>query len=253
MNPSDPITVDPVAFATVDSVWYTDDASLISAAHTDRGDLAPGEESTRALDERSYPGKRLLDIVFASVALLLVLPVIVLLAVTIKLTSQGPVFYRQSRCGRKGHRFTCLKFRTMVPDADRRLAALLASSPAAAKEYAETFKLKADPRVTGVGRFLRRTSLDEIPQFLNVLKGEMSVVGPRPIVAADVDRLGIESHYDAVRPGITGMWQVSGRSNTTYQERVELDLAYMRQQTLRLDLAIIVRTLFAMVRPSGAY
>ena len=200
--------------------------------------------------------KRTGDIVFSLTVLTLGSPVLLLLAALVKLSSPGPVFYVQRRVGRAYQRFGCIKFRTMRSDADAVLARVLAADPKLRHEYERDFKLKKDPRITWIGKFLRRSSLDELPQFLNVLLGEMSVVGPRPIVDQELNRYG--SYMDevaAVRPGLTGLWQVSGRNNLSYKKRVKLDLAYARGRSFGLDLAIIVRTLGVLLLPMdrGAY
>ena len=200
--------------------------------------------------------KRSGDVVFSAAVLGLGSPLFLLLAVLVKLSSPGPVFYVQNRVGRGYRPFGCIKFRTMRPDADAVLAQVLERSPEMRAEFERDFKLKNDPRITPIGRFLRRSSLDELPQFLNVLRGEMSVVGPRPIVNKEISRYG--DYMDevlAVRPGLTGLWQVSGRNNLSYAKRVRLDLAYARGRTLLLDLAIILRTFGVLLLPMdrGAY
>ena len=200
--------------------------------------------------------KRSGDVVFSAAVLGLGSPLFLLLAVLVKLSSPGPVFYVQKRVGRGYRRFGCIKFRTMRPDADAVLAQVLERSPEMRAEFERDFKLRNDPRITPIGRFLRRSSLDELPQFLNVLRGEMSVVGPRPIVNKEITRYG--DYMDevlAVRPGLTGLWQVSGRNNLSYPKRVRLDLAYARGRSFLLDLAIILRTFGVLLLPMdrGAY
>ncbi len=174
----------------------------------------------------------------------------------VKLTSPGPVFYVQQRVGRDYRSFGCIKFRTMRRDADRILSRILDESPELREEFRHDFKLRNDPRITRIGRFLRRSSLDELPQFLNVLRGEMSVVGPRPIVRQELPRYGERmEEVLSVRPGLTGLWQVSGRNNLSYRQRVLLDLRYARHRSLRLDLLIILRTIGVILDPRdrGAY
>ena len=200
--------------------------------------------------------KRTGDVLLSLAVLGLGSPAFLLLAALVKLSSPGPVFYIQQRVGRGYRRFGCIKFRTMRQDADAVLAQVLERSPALQAEFDRDFKLRDDPRITPIGRFLRRSSLDELPQFLNVLRGEMSVVGPRPIVRKEIDRYG--DYMDevlAVRPGLTGLWQVSGRNNLSYPKRVRLDLAYARGRTCLLDLAIILRTFGVLLLPMdrGAY
>ncbi|RNC87603.1 MAG: sugar transferase [Synechococcus sp. YX04-3] len=200
--------------------------------------------------------KRSGDVLFSLAVLGLGSPVLLVLALLVKLSSPGPVFYVQRRVGRGYQRFGCIKFRTMRPDADAVLAKVLENDPALRAEYERDFKLKRDPRITFIGRFLRRSSLDELPQFLNVLRGEMSVVGPRPIVDKELQRYGAYmDEVASVRPGLTGLWQVSGRNNLSYKKRVKLDLAYARGRSLNLDLAIILRTFGVLLLPMdrGAY
>ena len=200
--------------------------------------------------------KRFGDIVFSLAVLGLGMPVFFLIALIVRLSSPGPVFYVQCRVGRGYQRFGCIKFRTMRSDADAVLARVLRDSPSLREEYERDFKLKSDPRITPIGRFLRRSSLDELPQFLNVLRGEMSVVGPRPIVDEELMRYGpYMDEVLAVRPGLTGLWQVSGRNNLSYKKRVKLDLVYARSRSLLLDLAIMLRTFGVLLFPMdrGAY
>ena len=196
------------------------------------------------------------DIVFSLLVLSLGSPLFLLLAVLVKLSSRGSVFYRQRRIGRGYKGFGCLKFRTMRRDADRVLAALLEADPKLRAEFERDHKLKRDPRITPLGKFLRRSSLDELPHFINVLRGEMSVVGPRPIVWDELRRYGRNmDEVLSVRPGLTGLWQVSGRNNLTYRTRVRLDLTYVRQRNFWLDLGIVLRTIGVVLLPMdrGAY
>ncbi|MCP9848212.1 sugar transferase [Cyanobium sp. Morenito 9A2] len=200
--------------------------------------------------------KRSGDLVFAALVLTLGSPVLLALALVVKLSSRGPVFYVQRRVGRGYRDFGCIKFRTMRRDADRILPDLLKRSPELEAEFRNDFKLKDDPRITPIGKFLRRSSLDELPQFVNVLRGEMSVVGPRPIVRAELKRYGRQmDEVLAVRPGLTGLWQVSGRNNLSYETRVGLDVSYSRRRTLVMDLGIILRTIGVILFPRdrGAY
>jgi Undecaprenyl-phosphate galactose phosphotransferase WbaP len=165
----------------------------------------------------------------------------------------GPIFYRHRRIGRGGVPFDCLKFRTMVVDGDRVLKEVLARDPELRKEWMRDRKLRRDPRITRVGAFLRKTSLDELPQLWNVIRGDMSLVGPRPVVKDELQRYGRYVHdYLAVTPGVTGLWQVMGRNNTTYQRRVALDAYYARQQSLSLDMYILVKTIAVVLSGHGA-
>ncbi|WP_270935920.1 sugar transferase [Falsiroseomonas oryzae] len=213
--------------------------------------LADGNSRAATL---RHAAKRSIDILGAGALLLAALPVFLVIAALVRMDG-GKVFYAHERVGRGGRLFGCLKFRSMVADADRRLAALLDRDPAARAEWESTRKLKNDPRVTWVGRFLRATSLDELPQLINVLKGEMSLVGPRPVQAAELAAFygPAAQHYLSVRPGITGPWQVSGRNDTSYAQRVALDVAYVTQPSLIKDIAILLRTPIAVLARRGAY
>ena len=197
--------------------------------------------------------KRLFDIGCVALLLLLLAPLFLAIAVAVRLSSPGPVFFGHNRIGRGGRHFRALKFRTMHVG-DQILRDHLAANPAAAAEWAATQKLKNDPRVTKVGAFLRRTSIDELPQLWNVLRGDMSLVGPRPIVDDETEKYGeVLALYLRVTPGITGLWQVSGRNNTSYEQRVWLDAHYVRNWSLTLDLYIMVRTISVVLRRDGAY
>lgn len=179
---------------------------------------------------------------------------LVLLAVVVKATSPGPIFFRQERIGAGGQPFYCLKFRTMVVDAERQLEAYLASNPVARQEWEAERKLKYDPRITSFGVFLRKTSFDELPQLLNIVRGEMSLVGPRPVVLEEIPKYGeYIQYYYAVSPGLTGLWQVSGRNDINYRQRVMLDTFYVRNWSLWLDFMILLRTIPAVLKKDGAY
>lgn len=198
-------------------------------------------------------GKLILDKTVAALALIALAPVFALIALMLKLRERGPVFYAHTRIGKDGRSFKCYKFRTMRSDGDRRLAWVFEIDPIARADWNATQKLERDPRVHPTGDMLRRTSLDELPQFWNVLRGDMSLVGPRPIVTDEAHHYGRHfADYCSVRPGITGAWQVSGRSNTTYEERVALDLDYIRNASLADDLRILVRTVAVVLRRDGA-
>ncbi len=200
--------------------------------------------------------KRLGDLLFSVLVIILGLPLFVILALLVKFSSPGPIFYVQERIGKDYSRFGCIKFRTMRADADDALLNVLADSPSMRKEFERDFKLKKDPRITFIGRILRRSSLDELPQFFNVLLGQMSVVGPRPIVDKELIRYGtLMDEVVKVRPGLTGLWQVSGRNNLSYEKRVELDLFYANGRSFLMDLNIIFRTFGVLFLPRdrGAY
>ncbi len=227
--------------------------------------LAPA--SDRSLTARERPGSqsqiearasrvlvRTLDILTASLALVFFLPLMAGIAVAILVTGGGPVLFVQSRVGRSGVAFNCFKFRTMRDDADILLAALLNSDPLANAEWARVHKLRNDPRVGKLGAILRKTSLDELPQLFNVLIGDMSMVGPRPVVAKEAQRYGrYFADYCAVRPGITGLWQISGRNDTTYRRRVACDVVYSRSKSAANDLMIMVKTVPVVLLGRGAY
>jgi len=191
--------------------------------------------------------KRGIDIVGAGAGLLLLLPVLAAIALVVRLDSPGPIFFKQQRPGRGMRSFTMIKFRTMVQDADR-----LKAEDFAALGYGPQDKAKGDPRITRVGRILRRFSLDELPQFINVLRGEMSIVGPRPLLGWELPQNDMMAR-SAVLPGVTGLWQVSGRSDLSFTEMLHLDLEYVRQRSIFLDLKIVLKTLPAMLSHRGAY
>lgn len=201
------------------------------------------------------PLKRVFDVVFTLFVLTAGLPIFLLIGLAVKCSSRGPIFYSHQRIGRGGKPFACYKFRTMYSDADQRLKELLESDPALKKEWDENCKLKNDPRVTPIGAFLRKSSLDELPQFWNVLKGDLSVVGPRPVVEQEVTKHFGEkaSVILSIRPGLTGLWQVSGRSDMAYAMRIQLDELYVNTQSLLLDLKLIIKTIPAMLFSRGAY
>jgi Undecaprenyl-phosphate galactose phosphotransferase WbaP len=203
---------------------------------------------------RLWAVKRMIDVVVAFAALVFAMPLLVLIALAVKLTSRGPLFYGHSRIGYCGQWFMAWKFRTMHPNGDAVLAAHLNKNPKACEEWERDHKLKNDPRVTPIGKTLRSLSLDELPQLWNVLKGEMSLVGPRPIVATEVVKYANSfKKYSVVKPGITGMWQVSGRSETTYDERVRLDEYYVANWSPWLDIYILAKTVIILARRRGAY
>jgi len=197
---------------------------------------------------------RAFDIVIALAAIVFTAPLLIMIALGVKLHDGGSVLFGHERLGRGGRAFRCMKFRSMVVDADVRLAALLASDPQARADWARDFKLKRDPRITAFGDFLRKSSLDELPQLFNVLRGEMSIVGPRPIVRSEALRYGARfASYCHVRPGITGLWQVSGRNDTCYRRRVAMDAIYARNKSLLWDLNILLRTVPAVLLAKGSY
>ena len=194
--------------------------------------------------------KRAFDLALLALALPVILPVILVLALIVKLTSRGPVFFVQSRVGQGGRRFRMVKFRSMYPDAEARRAALVAVS----EREGLCFKHKSDPRVTPFGRVLRRASLDELPQLWNVLKGEMSLVGPRPALPEEVARYpqAAMARLGGL-PGLTGLWQVSGRADIGFDDMVAMDVEYLRTASLRTDIGLILRTVGAVASARGAY
>lgn len=200
--------------------------------------------------------KRLFDIIFSLSVLVFCAPIYLALAIAIAATSSGSIFYIQERVGKNYRHFRCIKFRTMVPDADRVLNEMMARSADLRQEFSENFKLKQDPRITKIGKFLRTTNLDEFPQFINVLKGEMSIVGPRPLVPDELERYGADiDRVLTIRPGITGLWQVSGRNDIPYPQRVRIDVSYVKRRNFWLDIRIILKTILLTVitKNNGAY
>ena len=208
----------------------------------------------RSADTSRGPlSKAVFDRLFAACALVALAPVFLAVTVALLVTDGRPVFFGHARIGRDGRSFRCWKFRTMVVDADARLEAYLAANPAMREEWELRRKLTNDPRVNRLGVFLRKTSLDELPQFWNVLRGDMALVGPRPVPEPELAYYGLYlADYTSVRPGLTGAWQVSGRSETTYAERVALDVRYVRNFTFWGDLKIVLRTVHCVVAMVGA-
>lgn len=197
---------------------------------------------------------RMLDVLLSLSALIFLAPLLLLVALLVYIVDPGPVLFGHRRLGKDGRTFRCWKFRSMVVDADVRLRALLESDPAARAEWEADHKLRNDPRVTRIGHFLRKSSLDELPQFFNVLMGEMSLVGPRPIVGDEVAKYGrYFADYCRVRPGITGLWQISGRNDVSYRRRVALDVSYVRSKSVALDMGILLLTVPRVVARRGSY
>ena len=197
--------------------------------------------------------KRTVDITASATALLLLSPVFLVTSLAIRKDSDGPAMFTQKRIGKDGKLFEIYKFRTMVPDADKKLFELLDKDEKAREEYKVNKKLKNDPRITKVGNFLRKTSIDELPQLINVLKGDMSLVGPRPYLPREKDDMG--AYYNTIiesKPGITGLWQVSGRSNTTFEERLHFDEEYNEKKSFTYDMGLLVKTVGSVVKGDGA-
>jgi len=227
------------------SLWVqaTDLQGTLALSHSDN-----------LLDTRKIAIKRVIDFALAIPLLVLLAPLLLTIAALVRLTSAGPALFVQQRVGRDGRRFGAYKFRTMVPDAEAQLAAFLAAHPASQVEYETYRKLRDDPRVTPIGRLLRRYSLDELPQLLNVVRGEMSLVGPRCYLPGEIPDMGGQDRLVLkVKPGITGFWQVSGRNRTTFAERVEMDVYYIRNWSVAFDLYILYETVWAVLTARDAY
>jgi exopolysaccharide production protein ExoY len=212
-------------------------------------------EDTLQLHIRQVPFKRSIDIFFSLAGLIILSPLLILAAIMTKISSRGTVIYSQKRVGLRGAIFHCYKFRTMHKNADEELITLLKNNPELLQEWTKHRKLKNDPRITKIGHFLRTTSLDELPQLWNVLKGDISLVGPRPVVQTE-----LSLYYKtkaakilSVRPGITGLWQISGRNRLNYEERILLDEQYIHKQSLLLDLQILFKTIPVIIYGDGAY
>jgi exopolysaccharide production protein ExoY len=197
--------------------------------------------------------KRAFDFAVAAATLIFLAPALITIAALVKLSNPGPILYRHTRVGRQGERFECLKFRTMATDSEERLARILLDDPYAAEEWQSNQKLRDDPRVTPIGAFLRKSSLDELPQLWNVLRGDMSIIGPRPITRAELNRYGKERrYYLLVRPGITGLWQVSGRSSTGYDKRIRYDREYLEEWSWLGEFWILLMTIPAVLNTRDA-
>ncbi|MGN1012218.1 MAG: sugar transferase [Clostridia bacterium] len=236
--------------------------SVETTAKFPENNIIKFDENTKVLKQKEHKSfnevtysflKRTLDITASATALLLLSPVFLVTSIAIRKDSDGPAMFTQKRIGKDGKLFEIYKFRTMVPDADKKLFELLENDEEAAKEYKLNKKLKNDPRITKVGNFLRKTSIDELPQLINVLKGDMSLVGPRPYLPREIDDM--EGYYEDIiesKPGITGLWQVSGRSNTTFEERMEFDLEYNENKSFMYDMGLLFKTVGSVVKGEGA-
>ncbi|PSC04013.1 sugar transferase [Alsobacter soli] len=253
----------PSSMLAVSAVTRTrvKEASALAPFATPSGvqgfDLAAEQTTTTAELARRGPDtgaavggwpKRVLDLAIALLALVLLLPIMLFIMALIRAKMGGPVIYSHTRVGQNGRPFSCLKFRTMVKDSDLALRRHLASDPAAAREWREFRKLHNDPRVTPLGAMLRKSSLDELPQLFNVLRGDMSCVGPRPVPADELERYGAHAaDYARARPGLTGLWQTSGRNLRTYEERIALDCEYVQNWSLWSDVVILAKTIPAVM------
>ena len=251
------VGVSAPVFANVDahaSVDVLRAPEVLSARPRHSGPRAIALIPSREMSPLGGRVKRAFDIAIVSVALLLLAPLLLAIAASLKLSGGGDIIYRHRRVGFGGRHFFCLKFRTMVPNGDELLRRHFEQNPRALAEWRTTRKLVNDPRVTPIGSFLRKTSLDELPQLFNILRGEMSCVGPRPIVFDELPFYGTNAkEYFGARPGITGLWQVSGRSQATYPERVKYDLLYLREWSLVRDIVIIARTVPAVLKTEQAF
>lgn len=227
-------------------------ASEIKATRSEFADFGQ-QTPTTAVADGIYAryGKRVFDILGALTLILVFSPLILVIAI-LQIVQSGSVLFSHKRVGQDGREFGCLKFRTMVPDAEERLQALLASDADARKEWEDSRKLANDPRITGIGNTLRRTSLDELPQLLNVLKGEMSLVGPRPVTKPELSMYGsARDSYLALRPGLTGKWQVGGRNDVSYNSRVRMDQDYAAHLNMAGDLTILIQTVGVVLGATG--
>lgn len=194
--------------------------------------------------------KRIIDIILSFIALILLLPILIIIAIIIKIDSKGPVIYKHKRLGKNGKTIGIYKFRTMVENADEVFKNFTEEQK---KEYEEFYKLENDPRVTRIGDILRKTSLDELPQIINILKGDMSIIGPRPVVVKEIDKFGnLKDKYLSVLPGLTGWWACNGRSSTTYDERIKLEMYYIDNQSLKLDIKCFFKTIMVVLKKEGA-
>jgi Undecaprenyl-phosphate galactose phosphotransferase WbaP len=240
-----------------ESAGAFDRAGVGTHSFEPRWEAAPAQspEQVAPLSSPYAATKRALDVLGAIVLAVVFSPLILaIVIVALKRREPGSIVYKHRRIGQDGHAFDCLKFTTMVPNADQVLRELLERDPAIKAEWVRNHKLRCDPRVTRLGRFLRRTSLDELPQLWNVMRGDMSLVGPRPVVREELLRYGRNVRaYLSAKPGITGLWQVKGRNDTDYRRRVVLDTYYVRNQNLLLDLYILFKTTRVVLGRSGAY
>lgn len=194
--------------------------------------------------------KTVIDTILACMALIIVAPILLLVAILIKLDSKGPVIYKQKRLGKDGKEFMIYKFRTMVSNAEEVMKKF---TPEQKEEFQKFFKLENDPRITRIGNILRKTSLDELPQIFNIIKGDMAIVGPRPVVLKEIEKFGnLKYEYLSVKPGLTGWWACNGRSITTYEERIELEMYYINNLSFKLDVKCLIKTVVAILKREGA-
>lgn len=194
--------------------------------------------------------KRVIDVILASVALILLSPLFAIIAIAIKIDSKGPVFFAHKRIGKNGKIIKLYKFRSMVINAEELIKSF---TPEQMREYKENYKLTNDPRITKVGKFLRKTSLDELPQLINIINGDLSIIGPRPLVADELEKYGVnKDKFLSVTPGLTGYWAANGRSNTTYEQRMKMELYYIDNLSLKMDIKVFFKTILSVVKKEGA-
>ena len=194
--------------------------------------------------------KRVIDVILASVALILLSPLFAIIAIAIKIDSKGPVFFAHKRIGKNGKIIKLYKFRSMVINAEELIKSF---TPEQMREYKENYKLTNDPRITKVGKFLRKTSLDELPQLINIINGDLSIIGPRPVVADELEKYGVnKDKFLSVTPGLTGYWAANGRSNTTYEQRMEMELYYIDNLSLKMDIKVFFKTILPVLKKEGA-
>ncbi len=194
--------------------------------------------------------KRVIDVILASVALILLSPLFAIIAIAIKIDSKGPVFLAHKRIGKNGKIIKLYKFRSMVINAEELIKSF---TPEQMREYKENYKLTNDPRITKVGKFLRKTSLDELPQLINIINGDLSIIGPRPVVADELEKYGVnKDKFLSVTPGLTGYWAANGRSNTTYEQRMEMELYYIDNLSLKMDIKVFFKTILSVLKKEGA-
>jgi undecaprenyl-phosphate galactose phosphotransferase len=248
-------------------MYRTEDAPVMGASRPETTQMervvhldapvapAQGAPGRIGLNAAEFALKRVFDLLSVVVILALFGWLMVIIAVMVRMSGGKKVIYGHTRVGRHGRPFKCLKFRSMVSNSDEVLRNLLETDPDARAQWERDFKLKDDPRITKIGRFIRKTSLDELPQLWNVIKGEMSIVGPRPVVQAEFEQYygDAKEHYLSVPPGLTGLWQVSGRNDLDYAQRVKLDKAYVENSNVFYDFVIVMRTVKVMVVKRGAY
>lgn len=194
--------------------------------------------------------KRVIDVILASIALILLSPLFAIIAIAIKIDSKGPVFFAHKRIGKNGNIIKLYKFRSMVINAQELIKSF---TPEQMREYKENYKLTNDPRITKVGKFLRKTSLDELPQLINIINGDLSIIGPRPVVADELEKYGVnKDKFLSVTPGLTGYWAANGRSNTTYEQRMEMELYYIDNLSLKMDIKVFFKTILSVLKKEGA-